>query len=167
MNLIIVDTETTGLDPSKHELIEIAAIRVSTGETFEVKVHPLRFTNADPEALKVNGFNRKEWMDDAFLLKHGLKMLTDFVGESPTLMSYNISFDKAFLEAAYRDCKLSYPFHYAPLDLMSLAWHKKGGGNVPSLRKACLLFGIEPEGSVHRALAGAEKAYEVYKKVCL
>jgi len=167
MNLIILDTETTGLNPFKHELVEIGAVRMSDGETFEVKVHPMDIKNADPKALEINGYNKKEWIDDGYLLENGLKLLTEFVGKNgSTLMTYNISFDKAFLEKAYRECDLPYPFHYAPLDLMTWVWSKvEMGGRVPSLKDACLLYGIDPEPSVHRALQGALTAFEVYKKL--
>ncbi len=166
MKLIIVDVETTGLDPSQHEIIEIGAVNVDTQETFEVKVHPLRFTDADPVALKLNGFDRKTWMNEAFLLKNGLKMFSEFVGDTgATLMAYNISFDKNFLEAAYRACKLPFPFHYAPLDLMTMAWCKGKSNSVPSLKTACFDYKVPPEPEIHGALNGALTAFEVYKKL--
>lgn len=165
MKLFILDCETTGLDPSKHEIIEIGAVNVATGETFEVKVHPVRIKDADPKALLVNGYDKAQWRDEAFLPFHALTMLTEFVGEGATLMSYNISFDKAFLEAAYREAQLPYPFHYAPLCLMTMAYVRGDWVVVPSLKKACWYFEVPEEPSVHRALVGALTAFELYKKL--
>ena len=59
MDLCFVDVETTGLDPVRHELIELAAVRVDrhTLEPLDhvsVKVRPERLADADPKALEVN-----------------------------------------------------------------------------------------------------------------
>ena len=100
MNLFILDLETTGRDPQKHEILEIGCINTSNGETFEVKVRPLHIKDAEPEALVVNGYNEKDW-EDSFLLPHALMLLSEFVGKDvPRMMAYNVSFDRAFLEKA-------------------------------------------------------------------
>ena len=65
-DLVFIDTETTGLDPSIHELIEIGFVRVKqdwNGEkpTFEIieewdqKIRPEHIKTADPTSLKING----------------------------------------------------------------------------------------------------------------
>lgn len=162
--MIIIDLETTGLDPFKHEIIEIGAIDVDTGETFEVKVHPIRIKEAEPEAMRVNGFDAEEWANEAFMLTNALYLLNQFVGNGrPAVMGYNVSFDRAFLERAYVESHMKYPFHYLHLDLMTLAWYRFR--KTLSLKNVCEALDIEPEANVHRALAGAKCAYEVYKKL--
>lgn len=161
--MIILDLETTGLDPLRHEIIEIGAVNVDTGATFEVKIYPLRIKDAEPEALAVNGYRPEAW-EDALLLPNALKLLSEFVGKKqPTMMAYNVSFDRAFLEKAHKDCDLPYPFHYHHFDLLTLAWFKLG--KAMSLRNTCLALEIEPEADVHRALAGALSAKNVYEKL--
>jgi len=164
-NIIILDLETTGLDPFKHEILEIGAVNVATGETFECKVHPLRIKEADPKALEINGYNKAEW-EEAFLLPNALKLLNEFVGISqPYFMAYNASFDLSFLEKAYQDCALPWPFHYHKLDLLTMAWDILEKGLSLSLKNVASVLGIPPEPAVHRALAGALCAYQVYKKL--
>ena len=170
MNLFIVDLETTGLDPSVHEIIEIGCVNVTTGETFEVKVRPLHIKDAQPEALKVNGYNEADW-EEAFLLPNALKLLTQFLyaGDDVApryMMAYNVSFDRAFLEKAYRDCNMVYPFHYNHLDLLTMVWDRHWNRlEVTSLKNTCKALSIPPEPEVHRALGGAQAAFEVYKKL--
>ena len=68
MDLCFVDVETTGLDPVRHELLELAAVRVDrhTLEPLDhvsVKVRPERLADADPKALEVNGYSDDAWRD--------------------------------------------------------------------------------------------------------
>jgi DNA polymerase III epsilon subunit-like protein len=164
MNLFVIDTETSGLDPQKCEILEIGAVNYNTGETFEVKVHPLHIKDAEPRALEVNGYNEKDW-EEAFLLPNALKLLSQFIGGEAYMAAFNVSFDRAFLEKAYKDCNLPYPFHYHHLDVMSIAWSKGGWIVVPSLKQVCTHFGIEPEPAIHSALNGAQCAYQILKKL--
>lgn len=167
MNLFIVDLETTGLDSSKHEIIEIGCVNTSNGETFECKVHPLHLSDADPKALEINGYKHEDW-EDAFLLPNALKLLGQFVtcGEeksSPHFMSYNASFDWPFLQQAYARTGIRDPFHYHHLCLLTLAWNWQGKPESLSLKNVSLALGIPPEPEVHRAINGALTAYKVFK----
>lgn len=97
---IVLDTETTGLDPRRgHRLIEIACIEIEdllpTGRHFHRYVDPER--DIEPEAEKVHGLSR------AFL--HGKPRFADvadefldFVGDAP-LVAHNAQFDRGFVNA--------------------------------------------------------------------
>jgi DNA polymerase-3 subunit epsilon len=95
---IVLDTETTGLDPrSGHRLIEIACIEIEdllpTGKHFHRYIDPER--DVDPEAEKVHGLSRAflrgkprfDEVADEFL---------DFVGDAP-LVAHNAAFDRGFI----------------------------------------------------------------------
>lgn len=169
MNFFILDLETTSLDSSTGEIIDIGCVNTVTGATFECKVLPLHIKEADPESLKINGYKPEDW-EEAFLLPHALQLLSEFVDsgtdDTPAyMMAYNVSFDRSFLEKAYKDCNLPYPFHYHHLDLLTLAWFRLPECERFSLRETCSRLGIPPEPPIHRALAGAQCAYEVYKKL--
>ena len=164
-NIIIIDLETTGLLSDKHEIIEIGAVNTTISETFECKVHPLRIKEADPESLKINGYNKIEW-EEAFSLSNALKLLNEFVGvNQPYFMAYNALFDLSFLEKAYQDCALPWPFHYHKLDLLTIAWDRLEKGLSLELKNVASVLGVSPESAVHHALAGAECAYQIYKKL--
>ncbi len=70
--LIFVDIETTGFDPNTHEIVELAYILVrqkgSEGREFEVieerefKVKPDHIETAEPQALKINGYDEGQWL---------------------------------------------------------------------------------------------------------
>src|SRR5580692_5175965 len=97
---IVVDTETTGLDPfTGHRLLEIACVEledlIPTGQTFHRYINPER--EIDIEAERVHGLSAAFLADkptfadpdvaDAFL---------DFVGDA-ALVAHNASFDRAFI----------------------------------------------------------------------
>jgi len=97
---IVLDTETTGLDPrTGHRLIEIACIELEdllpTGRHYHRYVDPQR--DIDPEAERVHGLSRSfltgkplfEALADEFL---------DFVGDAQ-LVAHNAAFDRGFVNA--------------------------------------------------------------------
>jgi len=100
MREIVLDTETTGLDPSEgHRIVEIACIElvhhVPTGRKFHRYVNPER--DMPEEALAVHG------IDSAFLAGQPLfaavaDELLAFIGSGP-LVIHNAEFDLAFLNA--------------------------------------------------------------------
>jgi DNA polymerase-3 subunit epsilon len=100
MREIVLDTETTGLDPSEgHRIVEIACVElvhhVPTGRKFHRYVNPER--DMPEEALAVHG------IDSAFLAGQPLfaavaDELLAFIGSGP-LVIHNAEFDLAFLNA--------------------------------------------------------------------
>ncbi len=97
---IVLDTETTGIDPrSGHRLIEIACIEIEdylpTGRHFHRYVNPER--DIDPEAEKVHGLSRKFLSDKpVFADPDVCDGLLEFIGEAP-LIAHNAAFDRGFL----------------------------------------------------------------------
>ena len=98
---IILDTETTGLDPRDHRVIEIACVEIEdflpTGRTFHRYVNPER--SNDPDAERVHGITNAFLADkprfghddvcDAFL---------EFVGDA-VIVAHNAAFDRGFVDA--------------------------------------------------------------------
>ena len=60
-SFVVFDLETTGLDASQHEIIEIGCVLTTPSfeviEKFEFKIKPERIENADPIAMKINHYN--------------------------------------------------------------------------------------------------------------
>lgn len=168
MKLTVIDLETSGLDPEKHEILEIGAIVFDDRDfkiyhTLEARIQPTHIDTAEPRALEVNGYNEADWVD-AIPLKTALEHLALIASDS-TMLAYNVSFDHSFLDKAYKDCDMATPFAYHRIDILSIAWAKIPHSKVQSwkLRTICSYLNITPESKVHRGGAGATKGFEVYK----
>ena len=96
---IILDTETTGLDPkSGHRVIEIGCIelvnRKFTGEQYHVYLNPDR--DSDQAALEVHGLT-SEFLSDKPRFKDIYEEFLEFIGGSELLI-HNAEFDINFLD---------------------------------------------------------------------
>ncbi len=112
--LAFLDTETSGLDPWQHRVVEVAVEKftpwpamVSEGRLeFKVKLSPEDFSKASPKALEVNGYTEEKWAD-AF--EHGdpspWVILHDFL-RFAVIVGQNVPFDTGFIEAEFgrRNC---------------------------------------------------------------
>lgn len=142
MREIVVDTETTGLDPqSGHRIVEIAAIElmhhVPTGRKFHCYVNPERDMPA--EAYAVHG------LSEEFLANHppfaaAVDEFLAFVGDTP-LVIHNAEFDIAFLNAELaRAGRPALASGY--VDTLSMA-RRRFPGAPASLDALCRRFAID------------------------
>jgi len=100
MRQIILDTETTGLDPAQgHRIVEIGAVeilgRTLTGNTYHTYLNPDR--DSDPEALKVHGLDSDFLADKPRFADVAPDLLTFISGAE--LVIHNAAFDVKFLNA--------------------------------------------------------------------
>jgi len=171
MKLIICDLETTGLDIIKHEIIELGFI-IADSEIFKVygkfnfKCIPEHIKTASKKALEVNGYDKKVWKNEGIPLKDALLFFSK-ASENCVFISHNVAFDWSFIDINLNRLDIEIKMDYHKLDTLSMAWaliphHKLTSW---SLKTLCTLLGIPPEPKVHRAINGAEKAFEVYKKL--
>ena len=97
---IVLDTETTGIDPrSGHRVIELACIEVEdmlpTGEHLHVYIDPER--DIDPAAEKVHGISRSRLRGEPkFADPRVVDRFIGFVGDA-RLVAHNAAFDRGFL----------------------------------------------------------------------
>jgi len=114
--IVIVDTETDGLDPDRHEPVEVAWLRFREyGAGSFIPPHSLAF--ADPEALRINRYEErlrgKPW-DDRFSAAEALHITL----RGNVLAGFNPAFDAAMLGILFRRAGLPVqPWHYRLLDL--------------------------------------------------
>lgn len=167
--LCVVDTETTGFSPHKHELIEIAAIKLDPSSlaeigSFESKISPARLSDADPKALEVNHYSAEEWAGAPSLAE----VMSNFAvfADGATLVGHNVSFDKRFIEEAMKSTGVGMSIDYHCLDTVSLAWPMRKNGSVRSLRLDSLAeyFKLDRSGS-HRAMADARCCLEIFRRL--
>lgn len=170
MKIAIIDVETTGLSPTKHEIIELGIV-IFDSKTFEIleewntKVKPLFPENIDPKAAALNGFNEEEWKDAPDIIP----VLMEFIEKTTDciFLAYNINFDWSFIEYQLNKYEMKHQLAPHKICLMSLAFGKVPHDKVFSwsLRTICSYLGIVPENKIHRGSNGALKNYEVYKKL--
>ncbi len=100
MREIVLDTETTGLDPLRGDrLVEIGCVeifnRMPTGQTFHRHLNPERDMPA--EAFAVHGLS-SEFLADKPLFAHVVEEFLEFIADAP-LVIHNASFDIGFINA--------------------------------------------------------------------
>ncbi|MCE9549008.1 3'-5' exonuclease [Candidatus Nomurabacteria bacterium] len=168
-NFAFIDIETTGLNLTKHEIIEIGCVLTTPDleviEEFELKIKPEHIEDADPVSLKINRYDPAKW-EEAHSLEEALKILSkktkDFI-----MVGQNVAFDSGFLELAFAKTNIPNLMHYHKLDTISIAWakfHKDKDITHFSLREMCVRFGIKNEHA-HSGLSDARATYELYKKL--
>lgn len=163
MREIVLDTETTGLEPTQgHRLVEIGCIelvnRIPTGTTFHRYLNPERDMPA--EAFAVHGLS-PEFLKDKPLFAAVVDELLAFLGEDP-LVAHNAAFDLSFLNAELeRAARLLVPRERI-VDTLVLARRKYPGG-ANRLDDLCARYKIDnSRRTKHGALLDAELLAEVY-----
>jgi len=163
MREIVLDTETTGLDPETGDrVVEIGAIELvghmPTGSRFHRYLNPER---PMPEAaFAVHGLG-DEFLRDKPLFAAVADEFMDFIGDA-RLVIHNASFDMRFLNAELRRLgRPALPMERA-VDTVAMA-RRRFPGAPASLDALCRRFGIDNAGRVlHGALLDSEILAEVY-----
>jgi DNA polymerase III epsilon subunit-like protein len=166
--LVWLDLETTGLDERQHEIIEFAAVR-EDGAELCFKIQPEHIETAHPRALEVNGYTPEAWAaEDALSLENALHRIVAFCKDlAPNPAGQNVAFDLRFLQAAFRDYKINWPFGYHSVDTMTLAQEhlKPLGQRSLSLHNLCETLRISNDGE-HTAMADVHRTMAVWNKLC-
>ena len=154
MRQIILDTETTGLDPSDgHRIIEVACVevvnRTLTGNHLHLYVNPDR--DSDPEALAIHGLTT-EFLSDHPRFDEVAHQIVDFVKDAEIII-HNAAFDKKFLNAEFARCGLPVFDECCHKITDSLLYARElHPGKRNSLDALCERYGIS---NAHRTLHGA------------
>jgi DNA polymerase III subunit epsilon len=163
MREIVLDTETTGLDPFQgHRLVEVGCVelfnRIPTGTTFHRYVNPERDMPA--EAFAVHGLSA-EFLKDKPCFAEVAEELIAFIGDAP-LIIHNAAFDLAFLNAELERCGKMLVARERLIDTLLLARRKHPAG-PNSLDHLCARYAIDnTRRTKHGALLDAEILAEVY-----
>jgi DNA polymerase-3 subunit epsilon len=163
MREIVLDTETTGLDPFRGDrLVEIGCIellnRIPSGQTFHRYVNPQR--EVPEEAYKVHGLST-QFLADKPVFADVCDDLLAFIGDAP-LVIHNAGFDISFLNAELDRCGKTLLARERLVDTLLLA-RRKFVGVRNSLDDLCGRFGIDnSKRTKHGALLDAELLAEVY-----
>lgn len=157
---VALDVETTGLNPKRDKIIEIGMIRVRSGEAaakMETFVNPGRRLEA--RITELTGI-RDEQLADAPDIGEVIPEVLRFIGDD-ILVGHCILFDYSFVKRAAVNHRLA--FEKSGIDTLKLAKLFLPGLRSRSLEFLCEYYGIEH--SAHRALADANAASKLYRKL--
>jgi DNA polymerase-3 subunit epsilon len=163
MREIVLDTETTGLDPADgHRIVEIGAVELfnhmPTGRTYHQYINPERLM--PKEAFEVHGLGDDQLRDKPKFRQIGQAFL-DFIGDS-RLIIHNAAFDLKFLNAELGQAGLPRLATDRAVDTVQIA-RQKFPGSPASLDALCRRFGVDNSGrEKHGALLDSEILAEIY-----
>jgi len=163
MREIVLDTETTGLDPLKGDrIVEIGCVELrnhlATGMVFQAYLNPER--DMPSEAAMVHGLT-DEFLADKPVFAEKADDFLAFIGDAP-LVIHNASFDMAFVNAELTRCGFKRLPMERATDTVAMA-RKMFPGAPASLDALCKRFGVDASGrKVHGALLDAQLLAEVY-----
>ena len=163
MRELVLDTETTGLDPENGDrIVEIGIIELSnhikTGKHFHYYINPERESGIKAE--KIHNLSR-EFLSDKLKFSDIADELVEFISDSKVII-HNAKFDVSFINSELKRCNLDYLNNDNILDTLILA-RKKYPGQSVSLDTLCRRFGIDISNrKFHGALLDAELLSLVY-----
>ncbi|MGA8816706.1 MAG: DNA polymerase III subunit epsilon [Xanthobacteraceae bacterium] len=163
MREIVLDTETTGLDPLNGDrLVEIGCIelvnRIPSGQTFHVYLNPERSMPA--EAFAIHGLS-DEFLKDKPRFAAVADEFIGFLGDAP-LVIHNAGFDIGFLNAELERAGRPLIGRERLVDTLLLARRKHAGASN-RLDDLCVRYAIDhSRRTKHGALLDAELLAEVY-----
>lgn len=186
---VFLDLETTGLDPSRHRVVEVGLriLDLFTGESHgqftSVVRQPIEvWERHDPNSIAVNGFTWEEALRgraETEVSKDIISLLSaaDIQRGKAVFICQNPAFDRAFfgqLIPIYTQESLRWPYHW--LDFASMHWALKikayTSGNIPwpdamvlSKDSIAAEYSLPPEVKPHRALNGVNHLIQCYSKV--
>jgi DNA polymerase-3 subunit epsilon len=163
MREIVLDTETTGLDPYQgHRLVEIGCVelvnRIPSGQTFHRYLNPERDVPA--EAFAIHGISA-EFLKDKPRFAEVAGEFVAFIADAP-LVIHNAAFDIGFINAELERAGFPVLPRDRLVDTLLLARRKHSGGSN-RLDDLCVRYGIDnSRRTKHGALLDAEILAEVY-----
>lgn len=123
-DLLLVDLEMTGLDASRNEIIQLAAVlldrkTLAEKENFNSFIRPRRWASRDKESMAVNNISFNQ-LKNAPDLKRVLRAFGRQFGHQVVLAYYGGPLDVDFLRLAHRSCGLPFKFDYHFFNLWGL-----------------------------------------------
>jgi len=166
MRQIVLDTETTGLEPSQgHRIIEIGCVelvdRKLTGRHYHQYIKPNRLV--DEGAMEVHGIT-DEFLNDKPVFDQIAQEFLDFISGAQ-LVIHNAPFDVGFINhefAMLRPTLAPVAEHCSVVDTLVMARQKRPG-QKNNLDALCRHYGVDnSQRDLHGALLDAEILADVY-----
>lgn len=168
--ILVVDLETSGLDPVRDCIVEIGACLLDPDTLDEEGCFNARVRPTCPvsvEALRVHGLTA-EVLAEAPSIDHAIRQFLDFAPTDALLAGHNVGFDVAFLKAAFTRTGLEYPFDYHAIDVWSVGFMCRAGmrnqDHLPTLDDFADALGL-PRSARHTALEDAQITSGLLRKL--
>ncbi|MEZ4466495.1 MAG: 3'-5' exonuclease [bacterium] len=164
--LIIIDTETGGLDPTVHSLLSIGLVTFDGSRRTEIFVREPEIST-HPRSMKVNGidldFIEREGLSPAATCDRVEAFFNATPGRRPVMLcGHNIAFDLAYMRRIYRLADRTPPaeFTHRSVDTHALLWALAAAGRIPmdatTSDGAFQYFNVQPPEELrHTALGDA------------
>lgn len=178
-DILLIDTELTGLDADKHEIIQLAAVLLDKKTLKEKKVfssyiRPSNWKARNAESMAVNKISY-DILKQAPTAKEVIKLFEETFGHNVILAFYVGFNDKTFLLKAYKKAKIKWQFDYHFFDLWGLFFPYLAKKNLLNSKKDFSGFGLEylvkmlnikvDESSLHDALVDCRVEAEVLRRI--
>ncbi|MFA4953221.1 MAG: 3'-5' exonuclease [Candidatus Pacearchaeota archaeon] len=177
--MIIVDVETSGLNPLKHSILSIGAVDFfNPSNQFYGECKIPEGAEIDEKALEINGFSQEEIINPEKMELN--ELISDFFVWAekikPKILSgHNIHFDVSFLKSAFYKSGLPWVFGHRTVDLHSEGFthHLKTGREIPIKDDRPNItsdfihnyVGLPEEPKPHNALIGAKMEAESFSRL--
>ncbi len=180
--MIVVDVETTGLNPRKNSIVSIGAVNFENPkEQFYGECRPWEGASVNDQALSINGFS-KEYLENN--KKSHNELIVEFArwidsqNGNDLIGGHNPFFDTSFLTYSYNKCNIKPTFGHRIIDLHSICYAKIMK-NIESQNKidtnklhltSNVIFryvGLQEEPNPHNGLMGAKMEAEALSRLIL
>lgn len=177
--LLVLDTETGGLDPSRFSILSVGAViwdDGTLGEEIELPIAEASIVT-DPTSLAINQIDPKIHSLTALPVEHAASRFVGYLrrnfpslsqGEKITIVGHNVAFDMGFLRRFLRlgNENFDYYFSHRSVDTAAILKFLMLAGRVsirsPSSTEAFDYFGIQiPDQKRHTALGDARATAEL------
>jgi len=156
---IIVDTETTGLDPIQNEIIEVAALKIKGDEILDSFHHLINIHKPIPKEIeRLTGISQ-DMVDDGDDKNLVLEEFVQFVGDT-TLVAHNADFDLGFIK---NHVKLAADKEIKNKALCTLKLSRKFIQGLVNYKLMTVADHFKvPTPNLHRAMADVEITHQVW-----
>lgn len=175
---LIVDTETGGLIPGRHSLLEVGLAAYRGGEVIGRKQFYIQEEEylVTPKAMEINKLDLAEVYKQGVGPYIAMLRIIDFVKlhfgeEKPKMLGQNVRFDREYIKHLFmrNNYNIDDYIHYRVMDVQVLAQAAKDIGYLPEeastgLHKLAPFLGYQPQGA-HTAMGDIETTVFVYEEL--
>lgn len=162
---ICLDTETTGLNPSFDEILQLSIIDSDTDEVLFYEYFKPAYTVCWEEAQAVNGISYED-VSDCEPIAQSLDKIQSIIDGAEKIYGYNVAFDVAFLIQAGIEVRAELVDVMAEFAKIYGEWNSaRGDWKWQKLTRAAAYYHLDFDGTAHDSLADAKMTMAVYRKM--